>query len=192
MISLSALEFYRSRKAFSTLAAEAGPGGLVVASLEQRLRSVVVPEALYDPHEDEEEAMSEDADDKDQLPVELSICSTSSGVNRLGGITLKSTLKQSLVVERSASVLKWNSTGKVICAIICGEVILIDLSWKHPTKEGNWSYASVALRDDEDEEDISQFYTCSLRVKSRKAISASSIWLCNNGSHILVGSDRGM
>ena len=189
MISLGEAEFYKNRSTFETLSAEPGPGGLIMACLEQHVR--VEQTTMTDPQyfpaaardstsidedfkEGEEEIMFGHVDEHTELPVELGIWSTSSGLRPLGNITLVPNMKHALNVDRSANVLKWNPTGKTICVVVSGEVFLVDLSWTSQ-KGGSLSYTGVALRDDDDEEDIAQFSPCLLRIRLRKALAASSV-----------------
>lgn len=162
-----------------------------MASLDQNV--VIVPSLNAPDIEKDEEGMSDEEDDRIQMPLSLSIWSTSNGLTPLGSIHLKSNIVSSLRIANDASIIKWHSSGNQVCVIAAGEVVLLNTVWRLPNNE-QITYTKVALRDNdgENEEDVALFPRCELSIKSRKMLEASSLCLCSSGTCLLVGCDRGM
>ena len=178
MIALGAVENFRLKgQCISEIVA--GPGGLLLASIsfEGTSQSGKIRQS--------------------RRKFEVSIWSTSCGMNRVGFITLEVLqlkLDNRNTASSSQNCIIWHPSGSQICTIIASDVYILNLAWNHPDRTGEYNYDQAALRNDEgeDEDDVARLLNCSLSITLRKRLNASSSTLTSCSRYILIGSDRGI
>jgi len=214
MISLGGIQFFKQRGTSTSLASSPGPGGLILASIDQNIHRNTIDStgsnSLSTINENdsncneeiegyytEEEGILEEKEDARTMPVELSIWSISNGYQPLGSVNIKYNTTSIFKVLNDTCVAIWNSSGDKICLIVFGELIMVDLIWKYKNSKDPCSYFKACMKDDTDSSGSSDDYNsmllveCELNTLFRKQLEAVSLCLCTGGRHLLVGTDRG-
>ena len=208
MITTGDIEFFKHQGTSSSLTSAIGPGGLISASIDQQIHrnstfskskfsrqsnDILVEDNIKEDSSDEGEEMSEEIDDSKSMPVVLSIWSLLNGYHLLGCLTIKNNISSQLNIKNDSSIIAWNSTGDLICVLLFGEILILDILWKYKNNNEicNYFKSSLNQMDLNDDETPNNFACCDLSIKLRRQLEAVSLCICNNSKCLLVGSDRG-
>ena len=201
MITVGEAEFFR-HDSTSVFATATGPGGRIVASLaSRRAMSESSSDIEAENAVDDLNSGSGGGDSSDHRATEstrsqeiftLTVWSTSCGMGRLGSIIFKDGISGGSWTTANAIQIVWHLSGDRICIILCGELVILDVVWKHRYSD-DVGYATAALRCDEgeNEESVASFVRCELRMKFKIQLDARSLCQGSNGTEILVGCSRG-